>query len=66
MFVPTDTVNPQPSYQVPIYCGSNDIIHGDIIIEITRALQQMICLSVVQQWFPTLLLRFPHASHHYA
>lgn len=64
MFVPTDTVNPWASYQVAIYCRSNNIIHGYIIIEITCALQQMICLSVVQQALPTLPLRFLQAPHY--
>lgn len=31
-FVPADTVNPRPPYQLPICCRSNGIIHADIII----------------------------------
>lgn len=64
MFIPTDTVNPKSSYQVAIYCHSNNIIHGDIIIKITYTLQQMICLSVVHQGLPTLPLRFLQPPHY--
>lgn len=31
-FVPADTVNPRPPYQLPICCRSNGIIHAHIII----------------------------------